>query len=75
MRLINTATLKLEYFFGREIPSYAILSHRWEDFEVTFQDMQDDKADDMPCFAKIKGCCKQAASDGWEYAVSAEDWF
>ncbi|KAF5363040.1 hypothetical protein D9758_012636 [Tetrapyrgos nigripes] len=39
MRLLNTKTLRLEEFFD-EIPPYAILSHTWEDEEVTFQDIQ-----------------------------------
>lgn len=40
MRLLNTTSLTLHEFFGNSIPSYAILSHRWEDEEVTFQDLQ-----------------------------------
>ncbi|KAF5350767.1 hypothetical protein D9758_010383 [Tetrapyrgos nigripes] len=39
MRLLNTETLKVREFFT-EIPRYAILSHTWEDEEITFQDIQ-----------------------------------
>ncbi|KAI0151758.1 heterokaryon incompatibility protein-domain-containing protein [Xylariaceae sp. FL1272] len=40
MRLLNTATFKLETFLGEGIPKYAILSHTWGDDEVLFQDLQ-----------------------------------
>ncbi|KAK1828810.1 hypothetical protein QBC39DRAFT_358387 [Podospora conica] len=38
MRLININTLELEEFFGDRIPKYIILSHTWEDQEISFQD-------------------------------------
>jgi hypothetical protein len=37
MRLINSETLELEDFHG-ETPSYAILSHIWEEEEVSLQE-------------------------------------
>lgn len=40
MRLLNTSTLKLREFYDDEIPDYAILSHTWEDGEVSFQEME-----------------------------------
>ena len=41
MRLLRTSTFELENFFNEEeIPRYAILSHRWGDEEITFQEMQ-----------------------------------
>ncbi|KAL6248536.1 hypothetical protein RBB50_004791 [Rhinocladiella similis] len=40
MRLINCQTFQLEWFADDSIPEYAILSHRWEDHEVSFEDMQ-----------------------------------
>jgi hypothetical protein len=67
MRLLNTSTLVLHEFF-KAIPEYAILSHRWEGEEVTFQDLQAGKGPFMKGFQKIKGCCQQAVLDGWEYA-------
>ncbi|KAF5363018.1 hypothetical protein D9758_012654 [Tetrapyrgos nigripes] len=39
MRLLHTRTLRVQEFFTY-IPRYAILSHTWEDEEVTFQDIQ-----------------------------------
>lgn len=70
MRLLHTTTLKLHEFFGSEIPYYAILSHRWGDQEVTFQELQQGRGPSMAWWAKIVGCCAQARKEGWEYAVS-----
>ncbi|EKD15803.1 HET domain protein [Drepanopeziza brunnea f. sp. 'multigermtubi' MB_m1] len=67
MRLINTSTLLLHDFPGRDVPLYAILSHRWEDGEVTFHDMQSGLGPERAGWIKIIGCCSQAARDGWEY--------
>ncbi|KAH8650880.1 heterokaryon incompatibility protein-domain-containing protein [Tricladium varicosporioides] len=68
MRLLDTSTLRLKEFSGNEIPGYAILSHRWEREEVTFQDLQDGSALGMAKYSKISGCCRQAAIDGWKWA-------
>ncbi|KAE9373726.1 HET-domain-containing protein, partial [Stipitochalara longipes BDJ] len=68
MRLINTSTLTLEMFFGEAVPTYAILSHRWNDVEVSFQDLQDGKCKKMAAYSKIKRCCAQARLEGWQYA-------
>lgn len=38
MRLINTISLELKEFFDSQIPKYAILSHRWGEDEVTFEE-------------------------------------
>ena len=40
MRLLNTSTLRLCEFHDDGIPDYAILSHTWEDGEVSFQAME-----------------------------------
>ena len=39
MRLLNTNTVQLHEFFDAEIPHYVILSHRWEDGEISFKDV------------------------------------
>jgi hypothetical protein len=42
MRLLNIKTLKLEWFHNADVaPSYAILSHRWGDEEVLFEDVEE----------------------------------
>lgn len=68
MRLINAKYLTIHEFFGSAIPPYAILSHRWEGHEVTFQEVQSNTDRSLPLFSKIRGCCAQAVSDGWEWA-------
>jgi len=70
MRLIDTATLELHEFFGKHAPLYAILSHRWEEDEVTFQDFRGGRGPEMRGWSKVTGCCAQAAKDGWQYVVS-----
>lgn len=47
MRLLTSSKLTLHEFFGSKVPKYAILSHRWENEEVTFQDMRDGKGPGM----------------------------
>jgi hypothetical protein len=67
MRLLDTSTYKLQEFFGDDIPDYAILSHTGEEEEVSLRDLEDGRCIKMAGFAKIKGCCAQAASDGFQY--------
>lgn len=69
MRLLDTIDLTINEFSGPTLP-YAILSHRWEDEEVTLQDMRDGKGPNMKGWAKLVGCCKQAYEDGLRYVVS-----
>ncbi|KAI1424543.1 HET-domain-containing protein [Xylaria sp. FL1777] len=68
MHLINTQTLCLEEFPHEGDLKYAILSHRWEDGEVTFQDMESGHAQTKPGYSKIQQCCEQARRDCWRYA-------
>jgi hypothetical protein len=44
MRLLNATSLLFEEFLGKNIPEYAILSHTWEDEEVSFKDMENHTA-------------------------------
>jgi hypothetical protein len=67
MRLLDTTTYVLSEFQA-EIPAYAILSHVWEQEEVTFRDIAElQKAARMKGFAKIVGACKIAVNDGLKY--------
>lgn len=71
MWLINTDLLKLETVVDPDTPGYryAILSHTWEDGEVTFQDMADiRKAKNKAGFFKIARTCQLAAAYGLRYA-------
>ncbi|KAG7284324.1 hypothetical protein NEMBOFW57_010696 [Staphylotrichum longicolle] len=68
MRLINTRTFEVKEFIG-DPPSYAILSHMWDDDEVTFQDMAAlPAARKKKGFAKIEQCCKQAVRHYLDWA-------
>ena len=61
MRLLHTKSLRMEEFFDDETPEYAILSHRWEGKEVSFQEFEEAKLQAWPCFSKIRDCCTLAS--------------
>jgi hypothetical protein len=67
MRLLDVETRQLEEFFGVAIPPYAILSHTWGKEEVTFRDLEVPGHQAKAGYAKIDGCCRQAATDGLKY--------
>ena len=68
MRLINTATLEFEEYFGSRIPKYAILSHAWGKEEISFQDWADGRGltANAGC-RKILLACDQAKKDRLKY--------
>jgi hypothetical protein len=70
MRLINTTTQAFEEFIGRNIPQYAILSHTWEEEEVSCADYLEGKhlTSRMKGYAKIDKTCQMAAEEGIKYA-------
>ncbi|KAJ8117390.1 hypothetical protein ONZ43_g4219 [Nemania bipapillata] len=72
MRLINVETLILEEFMivNPDSLEYAILSHTWEDGEVTFQDFTGDLShrEHKKGFYKIMKTCELARRDGIQYA-------
>ncbi|KAF3058392.1 Vegetative incompatibility protein HET-E-1 [Daldinia childiae] len=67
MRLLHVHTRRLEEFNGDSIPPYAILSHTWSKHEITFQDLSKWGRKILDGYAKIEGCCRQAAKDGLHY--------
>jgi len=67
MRLLHSKTLQFHEFVGSHIPPYAILSHRWEEEEVIFADMQKRDCEGKAGYDKIKKCCAQAITDNLEY--------
>ncbi|KAF5011911.1 hypothetical protein FDECE_2007 [Fusarium decemcellulare] len=72
MRLLNVHKCQLESFEGAEteIPPYAILSHTWDDVEITFQDITGLSIDELslkPAFYKVQESCAQARQDGFDY--------
>lgn len=56
MRLLNAKSLELREFTGRLVPPNVILSHRWEDDEVSLQDMLEGRTKQKG-YAMIKGLC------------------
>src|SRR5690349_10470978 len=68
MKLINTFTEVLEEFIGRNIPEYAILSHTWEEEEVTFTDFTSGAYKAMKGYQKIEATCRLAREAGICYA-------
>lgn len=71
MRLINTTTLALEEFSSPDARPYAILSHTWEDEEVTFQiwsHADPEVRRRHKGFAKIERACHTAKTKGLHYA-------
>lgn len=70
MRLIKASNIQLHEFYGDKIPEYGILSHTWENEEVSFQDLQTQEQSWLVTragYQKIKGCCALAVSQGLEY--------
>ncbi|KAH8802704.1 heterokaryon incompatibility protein-domain-containing protein [Xylogone sp. PMI_703] len=85
MRLLHTSTLGVIPFIegnnssaitsnaneypALTIPKYAILSHTWEDGEVTLQEIQDDREviKAKAGYQKVKASCELAKRDGFEY--------
>lgn len=51
-----------------KIPPYAILSHRWEGEEVTYEDLQDNRGKRREkSYRKLTFCGEQAAKDGLDH--------
>ncbi|KAH8684285.1 heterokaryon incompatibility protein-domain-containing protein [Tricladium varicosporioides] len=67
MRLLNVHTMKLEEYFGSQIPEYAILSHCWGAEEVTFQHINGYEWHDMPGATKIKYVSSYCKEQGFHY--------
>ncbi|KAH3907170.1 hypothetical protein HBH56_191330 [Parastagonospora nodorum] len=65
MRLINVTTFQLSEFWGDAIPPYAILSHRWGEEEVSFEQFSFSPAtaERMKGIRKIKYCAAQAKKE------------
>jgi hypothetical protein len=72
MRLLRTeeshqGKFEMEDVTDGEIPPYAILSHRWGDEEVTFEDMKGARATIKKGYQKVKKCCELARRRGFKY--------
>jgi hypothetical protein len=70
MRLINTQSLELKDFIGNH-PPYAILSHMWEDEEISLQELQHgdhDAVSRKSGYKKVLRCCEVARKAGYAWA-------
>ncbi|KAI9146823.1 Vegetative incompatibility protein [Paramyrothecium foliicola] len=70
MRLLHFEAdkLVLTNFTGKEIPAYAILSHRWTAEEILFDHVSMGKINENSAgWRKIKFCAEKAAADGLKY--------
>jgi len=67
MRLLNTKTFRPEEFYV-DIPPYAILSHTWEDEEITFNDIQNlEVAKCKAGWLKVDSACTHARKYDFEW--------
>lgn len=57
MRLLNTKSLSFTEFYEPEVPPYAILSHRWQEDEITYRDVRDSMNLDKAGWNKVKRFC------------------
>lgn len=67
MRLLNVETYCLEEYFEPSVPPYAILSHRWEQEEVLYNDIGAETSRAKKGWAKVKLTCDQARKDHLAY--------
>ena len=69
MHLLNTSTREIKEFPPGITPPYIILSHRWEDEEVSYKDLTEPKKDPstLKGWTKLDSFCSLAKLDGWEW--------
>ncbi|KAI0514455.1 heterokaryon incompatibility protein-domain-containing protein [Xylaria bambusicola] len=72
MHLLYVKTQELREFFGDKIPHYAILSHTWEEEEVTLKDLQTPEHKSKRGYVKIQQTCRLAARQAIN---SMFDWY
>ena len=71
MRLLKSTSTDNSFelnTFADEIPPYAILSHTWNDGEVTYDELVAGTGKNKAGYAKIHFCVNKAAEDGLEYS-------
>ncbi|KAL9047736.1 MAG: hypothetical protein Q9206_006507 [Seirophora lacunosa] len=67
MRLLHAERIEFEDFFDTHIPNYLILSHRWGEKEVSYQQMRKNRAESGPGLTKIHAFCTLALQKGYEW--------
>lgn len=68
MRLLSTTNLNFGEFFNAQVPRYCVLSHRWGDDEVTYQDVLNNTINTLANgYKKIFGACQLARSRDYDW--------
>ncbi|KAJ8130557.1 hypothetical protein O1611_g3069 [Lasiodiplodia mahajangana] len=72
MRLLHTKTLRLHVFEQSvsTIPRYAILSHTWDEEEITYRDIRSKSIKDLASkkgYFRIAQACRRAHEDNLDY--------
>lgn len=67
MRLLDTSTIQLHDFFGSKIPDYSILSHRWEEGEVSFKKVTKHPNFEKPGWTKVHKASEFAKIRGQQW--------
>src|ERR1700760_2388440 len=67
MRLLSTTNYELQDYFHAKVPKYAILSHTWEDEEVTYEDIKSGNFTSMKGFDKLHESCRIAKENQYEW--------
>ncbi|KAH8883340.1 hypothetical protein GQ53DRAFT_699532, partial [Thozetella sp. PMI_491] len=65
MYLLDTETLELKEYVGDSIPSYAILSHRWEDEEISMHQLRSGLGQNQRGYLKIQEFCARLRITGF----------
>jgi hypothetical protein len=71
MRLINVTTYELQEFYDTQIPDYAIVSHRWRDGEVSFQQYERLLSDPARRKQLVESCSRSLQ----EINTSSSSWY
>lgn len=70
MRLLNVQTLKItEFQDEKALPKYAIASHRWEQEEATFEDVQEGRNKSSARYRKVEAFAQYVRKN-----VASVDW-
>ena len=72
MRLLNTSSHQFKEYFEKDIPPYAIISHRWQDDEISFKELKKGQFEDgagqlRSGMKKILEACSVARSRDLEW--------
>lgn len=67
IRLIKTSDLSQHVFEGRSVPEYAILSHRWEEGEISLQELQGNLNQHKEGWLKLRQFCQYAERKGHQF--------